>query len=296
MFSSAVVGVAIGLIFVFLLLSLVCSGINELIASLLKLRASGLEKGLANLLGSDQTEQLYAHALIKPLYGKRRPSYMPSGKFALAVLDLVAPEAIGSGPPSAATRTSVTAALDGLPDANPLKKQLQVLWRATQADLDKFRVSVEGLFNDTMDRVSGWYKRKTQLILILIGAAVAVGMNVSTLTIAQRLWTDPSLRAVLVEQAKKVQPPASDSAGKTVGEATADVEQHLGQVEQLHLPIGWGTEQRPSRGQCLSTLAGWLLTAAALSLGAPFWFDLLKRVGGIRASGPPPPTTTGAAA
>ena len=32
-------------------------------------------------------------------------------------------------------------------------------------------------------------------------------------------------------------------------------------------------------------LFGWLFTAAAVSLGAPFWFDLLSRVAKLRGAG-----------
>ena len=34
-------------------------------------------------------------------------------------------------------------------------------------------------------------------------------------------------------------------------------------------------------------LGGWLITFLALSLGAPFWFDALGKIAGLRATGPP---------
>lgn len=34
---------------------------------------------------------------------------------------------------------------------------------------------------------------------------------------------------------------------------------------------------------------GWIITAAALSLGAPFWFDTLGKLASLRKAGPPPP-------
>ena len=39
----------------------------------------------------------------------------------------------------------------------------------------------------------------------------------------------------------------------------------------------------------LAKIAGLLVTAFALALGAPFWFDLLSKVARLRASGPPAP-------
>ncbi len=45
----------------------------------------------------------------------------------------------------------------------------------------------------------------------------------------------------------------------------------------------------------VASITGWLITALALMLGAPFWFDLLTKFMSIRAAGvkppsPPPPT------
>jgi hypothetical protein len=38
---------------------------------------------------------------------------------------------------------------------------------------------------------------------------------------------------------------------------------------------------------------GLLLTVLALSLGAPFWFDMLNKIINIRSSGPPPVKSDG---
>jgi len=57
------------------------------------------------------------------------------------------------------------------------------------------------------------------------------------------------------------------------------------QLEGLGLPIGWSNETDPRLNWNGGTLGeqiqwhllGWLLTALAISLGAPFWFDLLNK-------------------
>ena len=55
-----------------------------------------------------------------------------------------------------------------------------------------------------MDRVSGWYKRRTQKILFVLGLAVAVVLNVDAITVAQRLNGDKPLRDAVVGQAANV--------------------------------------------------------------------------------------------
>ena len=38
-------------------------------------------------------------------------------------------------------------------------------------------------------------------------------------------------------------------------------------------------------GITFQMVVGWLLTIAAISLGAPYWFDLLSKISHLRASG-----------
>ena len=125
-----------------------------------------------------------------------------------------------------------------------------------------------------MDRVSGWYKRKTQGILFALGLCVAVIANVDTLAIAQFLYADKPTREALVAEAS---PEPSSNDTRAV----------IAQIQQLSLPIGWNARPAGSKSLWTSVLApafGWLTTALAISLGAPFWFDVLKRVMEIRAT------------
>jgi hypothetical protein len=49
-----------------------------------------------------------------------------------------------------------------------------------------------------MERASGWYKRATQSILIVVAFVLAVCFNLDTFYIAQRLLQDEALRAEVV--------------------------------------------------------------------------------------------------
>ena len=98
MFGSYILDVAIGLVFVYMLLSLLCSTINEqVITRILSLRAKTLEDGIKNMLADPQgdlTKQVYENPLIKGLSQNalsekpRKPSYIPSDLFAQAVMAL----------------------------------------------------------------------------------------------------------------------------------------------------------------------------------------------------------------
>ena len=60
-------------------------------------------------------------------------------------------------------------------------------------------------------------------------------------------------------------------------------------MSDLNLPIGWtknsfGTFRAQPFGDMFWAVIGWLFTAFALSLGAPFWFDMLNKVMVVRST------------
>jgi hypothetical protein len=99
MLQSAVLDVAIGLTFIFLMVSLLVSTAAEALSGWFKWRSTHLWQGLEQLLQSaDARNEIYSHPLIKGLArvnvaapawhnGRSGPSYIPSRTFALAVID-----------------------------------------------------------------------------------------------------------------------------------------------------------------------------------------------------------------
>jgi hypothetical protein len=176
----------------------------------------------------------------------------------------------------------VAAAVEQLPDA--LRKPLAVFVRDATGDLERFRGNLERWFDDAMDRVSGFYKRKVQLALLAYAILVTAALNIDSVAFATRLWTDDLVRGAAVAAAERQQQPGQDPSATRL----------LEEVRGLDLPLGWSAAD-PLRDPP-SGLAGWLLkllglavTVLALTLGAPFWFDLLSRVARLRSTGPPPP-------
>lgn len=294
------VDVLIGLFFLYFLLSIVCSSINEGISSILRTRAKFLEQGIRSLLDGDaNAKAFYDHwrvqALIKPagkiFKGGRKPSYMPGRVFALTVLDTFAPPPAGTESEDLIDRTSKAVA--GTSIMSPtIKGVLEDALLEARGDVDRFRSSIERSFDEVMDRAGGWYKRRIQAILFVIALVLVIGINADSYSIGQRLWKDEALRSAVVAQANKTIAAGeakcvTDSAGK--GE-TAQAAACVGEVKALALPLGWSSATSPhSLAAGVGKVMGLLVTAFALTLGAPFWFDLLGKVARIRASGPTPP-------
>ena len=144
-----------------------------------------------------------------------------------------------------------------------------------------------------MDRVSGWYRRWSQVVTCLIAVAVAVGLNVDAIRITERLAEEPAVRQSVVTQAQAaVEGPEEAAAGQAnqTGESTPleageEAESAYGKLDALNLSILWG---QGNQSVNLMTVAGWLITALAISLGAPFWFDALGKLAHLKTTGKKP--------
>jgi hypothetical protein len=319
MFGSEILDVAIGLIFVFLVMSLIITAASELISSWLKWRAKNLEEGIRNLLrdraskqdppAKDIAEELFNHPLVDVLSRPGgKPSYIPSRTFALTLLDVLA----GLDEKAPKASEDLKKFIDSIPNED-LKKSLRVLSEEAEHDLERLKTHIEIWFNNSMDRVSGWYKRKTQFVHVILGIVFAFALNVDTLLIGTTIASDSALRASLVAQAQELAKGKPD--GTDGKDPTKEIQERIKQLGGLGLPIGWtdqevnglrkwpgwitGTKEGPDAandvkygelwGKTLRYhIIGWLLTAFAGSLGAPFWFDLLNKFINLRSVGKAP--------
>jgi hypothetical protein len=323
MYLDAILEVAIGLVFAWMVLSIGTMQVQEWISALLSLRARFLEQQLLNMLGSkDLVERFYAHPLIRSISppGKnpgevRRPSYIPAQRFAAALLKILSE----GQPSSGASGLDIREGLRNLRQTSPavaavLEQKLPNLEASLERgelNLTIWRAQLEEWFNDAMDRLSGAYKRCAQQWSLIIGLVLALLFNVDTVAIARQLWREPTLRQVIAQQA----------ASKSDTDPSTGVKQVRQYVDMLGLPVGWSVRAPAGDEQCgwqlgqpvypavwvggecrlLSTLPrmddpwGWLskiigilLSGLAATQGAPFWFDVLQRLVKLRSTGPVP--------
>ncbi len=183
--------------------------------------------------------------------------------------------------------------------------------------LQLLRTNIESWFNDSMDRLSGRYKRKAQLTAFFIGLVIAALLNVDTVNISTQLWREPMLRQAINANASEI-----IQSGQTTPPALTDLVLSLqGQLLNVSLPIGWTyTGSSELAGQTCSfvpassstfglalgsgclrpvdtplpatgwiwpvgKLLGLLLTAIAAAQGSSFWFDILVKIVNVRGAG-----------
>ena len=339
MFGSSILEVAIGIVFVYLLMSFLCSAVNEIVESVLRNRATDLENGVWNLLNQGKgaphlAKQLYDHPLVNGLFNgsyrrgakkpvRRRdylmptnlPSYIPARNFAQALIDIAlhppakdgeaapADEAAAAQP---VTMEAVRSALQKSLGDTEAGRALRTLAGQSGEDVEAFRLSVERWFDSAMDRVSGAYTRRTKWIVFGMGLVLTVFLNVNTITVARALANDHTMRELIVARAETYTGSRAEAQGDAAGAAAAadapkrdyesakrDFEDGKKELAGLGLPIGWPNDFHlvlpwydgfNAYNNVWLPLIGWLLTAGAISLGAPFWFDMLNKFMIIRST------------
>ena len=237
------------------------------------------------------------------------PAYIPARNFATALLDIAGREPAADGTPEtpltiAAIRKGFEAGESRIKEPG-LRRALSLALDTAGDDIERARTNLEKWFDSTMDRVSGRYRKETQWILFAIGLFTAVALNVDAIKVTQALYTNEGLRTAVLAEAEAVSAAERAKPGAGVAMLGCKPEKNLAEpasctqqrLTKLGLPIGWDMEGlcvplvsdncrilTNSRGMSWSSLPGWLLTALAISLGAPFWFDLLNKIMVIRST------------
>ena len=283
--------VVIGLVFVYLLYSLLATIVMEMIASWFSLRGANLERALKNLLfGGDNNvvlkefkeNEMYKQLAGRNLGKKTPPSYLSNEKFRTILMALLDKRHQGDD-----LKTKV----DLLPEGS-LKNVLGQLADQVNGNVEGFKQKVELWYSDVMDRASGWYKRNIQLWLLMIGLFIASIFNVDSLEIYGRLANDDDVRqevanmaTVFIENADRIESMSVD---------TAQIKSQLNDlvntnIETLKDPLGIGWQNVEFHALSIQDwvmkVFGFILTALAISLGAPFWFDMLRKLVRIRGAG-----------
>jgi hypothetical protein len=272
MLQSTVIEVAIGLVFCYASVALLVSSINEAIASALKLRSKSLLSGVRALLNDEKFTglalKLYNHALINPIDAgkaateqdlKHKPSYIESKQFAVALIDLLQ---TASGDFAAFGND-----IEKITDPQ-LRQLLKGMYARAAGKVENLRADLADWFDNGMERVSGAYKRRSQLICLILGLLVAAFLNIDSFHLFQSLWQHPTLAA-------QISVPNSPGAVDALNGLKA-------------LPIGWKEVPRALDAGLLLMFVGWLVTASSALFGAPFWFDLLQRMVQLRGTGKKP--------
>jgi hypothetical protein len=306
--SSSIVEVAIGLVSTWLIISLATSQIQEFIVDLSGWRSMFLKGQIKNLFHQqgEYVNRLYNNPLIQALHTRgflwinRGPDEIPSTTFAKAALDVflnldrpnarageeISPNLLSPQELVSSIKRSIAHLVTNTdPDIQELARMVMRL--APTLDTEGFDLNeklqetlknIEAWFDTAMDKASRVYRKYASLFALIIGIVLAYNFNVDSVFITRKLWVEPTLREAIIAQAGNLSP--DDDAG---------LSETIARINSLPLPIGWSVENMPrSRGEWFLKYLGWFITGLAASQGAPFWFDFLRKLGGLRSQSSPP--------
>jgi hypothetical protein len=285
MFNSVIVDVAIGLTLSFLAVSLAASAITEAISSALKWREKTLLRGVQELLNDADFKgialDLYNHALVNPLGSgvatsvktlTRSPAYIDSQQFALAFYSM-----LGKG------ETDPDKVIAAIQDPQ-LKNAMASLWAVSSNNLNSFKNNIAVWFDNSMDRLSGWYKRWTQWVSFLVALAIALLLNVNAFYESAQIWKRPEIISELT---------AGHFSDNIDSSKADEFKKILDGLDSAYL-IGWADGPSPWGHDIKAwtiAVSSWIVVAAATLFGAPFWFDALQRLTNLRGTGLKPEKT-----
>lgn len=222
---SGILDVAIGLVFLYLLLSLICTALTEAAEGFLKLRGKMLCEGLFELFGgltdsksATFLNSFYNNPIIYGLYkgditiepvknnagqqtninvSKNLPSYIAPNSFALALLNQIA----GNTPMTLDSLKRQITQSPLIPDG--VKASLFTLIDTADGKLENAISNIENWYTSMGDRVGGWYKRHAQFVTFGMALVIALAGNVDTITIAKTLMTNSTLREQISKLAER---------------------------------------------------------------------------------------------
>ncbi len=329
----------ISMVLLFFLFALLVSAVMEAVASLLKLRGNALKVALETLVddtratgaggfgiidwaalhipflsrtqeqrrrrelpavaanqpltGSAIFKAIFEGSLVGGLRPRSIPTYIDPKQFAVALLSQ-----FHSGTTDQAFH-EIKTSIGTLP-ASRLKTTLLALANDAQGDYEALKTSVSKWFEESMARLSGEYKRFTQLFTFLIALFAAITFNVDAVRVGERLLADPllaeAIAKVAAEEVKAGKPAAVPDAASPEEDyklKRETVDAARAKLFTTYPFLGYDEDKRSNVFKAIHhsgglSLLGWLLMAFSAVVGAPFWFDLLQRFINIRGAGPKP--------
>ena len=308
----------IGLFFVYLILSMLCSGIQEAIAGWIRLRGRMLLGAIQQMLSNQDKDKNLDHTLFDAFQDhqwfhslkrskltmvqsmlpiKKFPSYIQKSTFTSILLQILG----GSNSPEQIRNT-----VDSMNEGR-LKDFLSNLISDAKGDAEALKTSIETWYDSTMHEVTLWYKTRSHTMLFVIGFLLASILNADTFSIYKKLSSNPETAEQIANLADayvnsgRYQPIDTLRDDSTMVAQLDTLSQNLitivnEDLASVYTPLGLGWHDSDvdlgNPYWWLIKLLGLLITTFAIAMGASFWFNLLKSLLSWRkssAEAPPPP-------
>lgn len=212
------------------------------------------------------------------------------------------------------TNRGIKNAIDTLPESvveniSVLGKRAQARVRIAKEGIHALQEEIEHTFDSSMDRASGVYKRNAKGVAFMLGLGIAITANADAFHMMSRLSKDSALRDTITNNIGEIylRNPNNQAIGDANSQGNQDENATIlekirqeadGALDNVSLPIGWSnanlnqqiawtpkTRQSFPFWKILTMIPGWIFSGIAISMGAPFWFDLLGKFVNVRNTG-----------
>ncbi|MEV4381146.1 hypothetical protein [Streptosporangium sp. NPDC049644] len=246
----------------------------------------------------DMTTRLYERLqeIDHPKGTRTSIANIPPERFSGAVMELVAAEEGGID--------GLLAKLEAI--RSPLAGHLKGVWQGAQRDAQKFRQGVEDWFNGEMQRLSTLYARYVRWVVFVLGVVLTLLFSMDALEYGKTLLRDNAYRAGVSAIAGGGGEAYAALRDKCAGAEPGLAEPYQCVTESLSSPalvkifdhaivsvtippdgsddpsFHWNGGAWWDRLVTPGHWPGYLLTMVALLFGASFWWDVLRRLTGVR--------------
>ena len=302
---SQVLSVILALAVIYYVLGLIVSTITKLVLEAFDTRGKSLEAFLKkNLLGIagagrgdvlERLKQMPQVSSLKPVrYAKRFG--LPVG-FLLGKTEII--KYVERIPPKNLVdalfdlsgtfedvKEKANAILGQLPDNLPgpdgpipfvQKQQLQAFVDGGITDLQELRFRMETWFSGLMDQAAQEFKAQARIWVIFLSLFVTFLLGVDSIDLAQKYWKNAALSATADAQATLILGASNDQ-----NLSDADTQKLISQLEEMKA-INYDWYKKPEDAPAnwlLLKIIGLMITTFAVSQGASFWYDLIRRLKG----------------
>ncbi|WP_239089704.1 hypothetical protein [Sphaerimonospora thailandensis] len=184
---------------------------------------------------------------------------------------------------------------------SPIYRPLKAVWDRVEHDVESFRRGVGEWFDGEMERLSILYRRYVRWVVAALGIAVTLLFGMDALEYGKNLLRDNAYRSEVSAFAQSgpvaLAPIRQECGpGQDTYTCVTDVLSTPAFVKIFaNAPVGvtmgdggdspswaWNWDAWWQRLSTPGHWPGFLITAVALLFGAPFWWDMLRRVAGLR--------------
>ncbi len=216
-----IIEIAISLIFTYLMLSIVISGIVELLNKWTRKRGKMLQQALEKVLNDPSNknwaDMLYSHPLIGGLKRdyKSLPHYISSNLFSSVILDLVINEGkdfkikqdengIIRYNEIANNKEGLEKFIKGINNLNESEfKTYLKSFLNDSTTVESLKTNMAKWFDEYMDRLTGWFKWDMKKLSMYVAIVLTVAFNIDSLQIIKSIQKNDAVRALMVADAER---------------------------------------------------------------------------------------------